>query len=97
LIYIGWYKFLWDQYDIYGAGFAGFDWGQDTLLSNASSCVVGGLTRWKFDYFDKPDENGFEWHASFRTQIWTKSRCFANNKVVSRAGGPDDAGCFGNG
>jgi hypothetical protein len=57
-------------------------------------CLGLGITDWSFDYFDKPDEDGMEWKASFNTPVFVKARCFANNKVVKGAGGFTD-GCSG--
>ncbi|KAJ5621957.1 SGNH hydrolase [Penicillium herquei] len=93
----GKYKFLWDSYDIYGTGWASWDSGQKSLRPNSTNCFGLGLTKWKFEYYDEPDSNGMEWHASFRSPIWTRSRCFNNNKVQSGAGGPSSGGCSGNG
>ena len=36
---VGWYHGLWDRYDIYGAGFSDWDYGQKTLLPSASGCA----------------------------------------------------------
>jgi hypothetical protein len=58
-----WYKLLWDQYDIYGAGWSTWDYGQQSLRPNSTSCFGLGLTGWNFEYFDEPDSNGMEWHA----------------------------------
>ncbi|KAH8812729.1 SGNH hydrolase-type esterase domain-containing protein [Xylogone sp. PMI_703] len=94
----GWYKFLFQSYDIYGAGWATYDWGQKTLMKQVNPCCgSGSLTGWTFDYFDEPDENGYEWHAFFHTAIGTRRRCFDNNKVQCAAGGPCDSYCKGNG
>ncbi|KAK3935761.1 SGNH hydrolase-type esterase domain-containing protein [Diplogelasinospora grovesii] len=100
----GSYKFLWDSYTIYGTGWAGWDYGQQSLRPNASYCleyngqIVSPITQWKFTYYDDPSRsNGWEWVSTFRTTIWTKFRCFANNKVQIAAGGPSNAGCGGSG
>ncbi|KAK0630522.1 SGNH hydrolase-type esterase domain-containing protein [Bombardia bombarda] len=93
----GWYKFVLDAYDVYGAGWAGWDWGQQSLRPNTSSCIGGGITNWHFEYFDKPDANGYEWHAWFNTPIWTRARCYNNNKVQGASGGGGSGGCKGNG
>lgn len=79
---------------IIGAGFASWDYGQKTILPDTKGCLGLGVTAWKFEYFDQPDENGNEWSATFRTPIWVKARCFANNKVVGGSGGFTD-GCSG--
>lgn len=107
----GWYKFLFSSYTIYGQGWAGWDYGQETLMPKAKSCIGGGLTAWEFEYYDKPeDHDGWEWRAFFRTPIWVNARCFNNLKVQKGAGGYthkwkdshsdekyDDVGCTGSG
>lgn len=70
-----------------GAGFSSWDYGQKTLLPNIKGCLGLGVSAWNFEYFDKPDEDGNEWKATFKTPIWVKARCFSNNKVVKGAGG----------
>ena len=93
----GWYKVVLDAYTIYGAGWATWDSGQQSLRPNSTSCFGLGITNWHFDYFDEPDSNGYEWRAIFNSPIWTKSRCYGNNKVQNSAGGGSDGGCSGNG
>lgn len=84
----GWYKWALSAYTIYGKGWAGWDWGQETLLPNARSCVANSLTRWEFGYFDNPAEHdGWEWWSTFNTMIGVSGRCFDNLKVVGAAGG----------
>ena len=57
----GWYKFIMQSYDIYGAGWATYDFGQQTLAKQVNPCCgSGSLTGWSFTYFDEPDENGYE-------------------------------------
>lgn len=58
-----WYKVFFDQYDIYGAGWATWDYGQSSLRPNSTSCFGLGITGWNFEYYDAPDKNGNEWHA----------------------------------
>ncbi|KAI0120739.1 hypothetical protein BJ170DRAFT_646582, partial [Xylariales sp. AK1849] len=92
----GWYKFILHHYDIYGAGWANYDWGQYSLLPAINPCCgLGSLTGWNFEYFDQPDENGYEWHAWFNTALGTRGRCFDNNIVQCTAGGPCDSYCSG--
>ena len=95
----GWYKVALDAYDIYGAGWASWDWGQQTLLPNSKGCFGLGITNWNFVYFDQPDANGYEWHAWFNSPIWTRARCFNNNKVQQAASNTNSitGGCRGNG
>ncbi|KAL5346584.1 hypothetical protein ACLOAV_008291 [Pseudogymnoascus australis] len=82
----GWYKFIFQSYDIYGAGWATYDYGQKSLMKEVNPCCgsgkttipsnsfggttdifAGSLTGWKFDYYDEPDEDGYEvsTHAIF--------------------------------
>jgi hypothetical protein len=76
----GWYKFLFQSYDIYGAGWATYDWGQQTLMKQVNPCCgSGSLTGWTFDYFDSPDENGYE----VRTCIILNSRYALTNSKVA--------------
>ncbi|KAL2133777.1 hypothetical protein VTI74DRAFT_1714 [Chaetomium olivicolor] len=91
----GWYHGVWSSYVIRGKGWATNDWGQKTLEPSARSCIGGGLTLWRFKYFDKPDDDGNEWQADFNTPIWVRARCFKNNKVAKEAGGYTN-GCGGN-
>ncbi|KKK22529.1 hypothetical protein P175DRAFT_0500860 [Aspergillus ochraceoroseus IBT 24754] len=91
----GWYKVAYTKYEIYGAGWAGWDHGRKTLLPSTIGCVGLGVTKFKFHYLDQPDKNGMEWKATFNTPIFTRSRCFKNNKVVEGCAGFTD-GCGGN-
>lgn len=92
----GWYKVFFGQYEVEGAGFSTWDYGQKTMLPNMNSCYGLGTTKWKFEYHDNPaDHNGYEWKATFNTPIWVRARCWKNNKVVMAAGGFTD-GCKGN-
>jgi len=56
----GWYKFFYQQYDIYGAGWANYDYGQKLAQEVNPCCGSGSLTGWHFEYFDAPDDNGYE-------------------------------------
>lgn len=38
----GWYKFIFQHYDIYGAGWANHDWGQKSLLPAINPCCGSG-------------------------------------------------------
>ncbi|OBT45179.1 hypothetical protein VE00_04289 [Pseudogymnoascus sp. WSF 3629] len=85
----GWYKIIWQHYDIYGGGWANYDWGAKSLqLAINPCCGLGSLTGWNFEYFDQPDENGYKWHSWFNTAIGTRRRCFDNNRIQYAAGGP---------
>ncbi|KAJ4292102.1 hypothetical protein N0V88_005729 [Collariella sp. IMI 366227] len=50
-----WYHGWWSSYVIKGKGWATNNWGQkeDGLLDKAKHCIGGGLTMWRFKYFDK--------------------------------------------
>ncbi|KAL8911338.1 MAG: hypothetical protein Q9171_003465 [Xanthocarpia ochracea] len=84
----GWYK-------LHGAGWSTWDDGEDTLRPSIKGCLGLGITAWKFEYYDAPDENGNEWGLSVNLPIWVRSRCFKNDKVQEASGGWTD-GCAGN-
>lgn len=90
-----WYKVFYDSWDIYGGGFSDWDYGQKTILGNFTSCTGSTPTHWRFQYYDQPDENGYEWHAWGGSVIWIKNRCMGG--VIKAAGGPSGASCKGNG
>ncbi|RGP70090.1 sgnh hydrolase [Fusarium sporotrichioides] len=92
----GWYKGSHTAYTIEGGGFSTWDFGQETMRPSIDGCCGLGTTNWKFEYYDKPTEEGYEWKATFNTAIWTRLRCFKNNKVAKAAGGWTE-GCSGNG
>jgi hypothetical protein len=92
---VGWYHGVWSSYEMQGMGWANDDYGQNTLLPSAKGCIGGGLTSWKFDYYDEITSEGYEWKASFSTPIWVRQRCFNNNKAQFAAGGFTN-GCGGN-
>lgn len=91
----GWYKALFGTYTVEGAGWATWDYGQDTLLKSLRGCMGSGITEWKFDYYDSPSDSGMEWKATFHTPIWVRARCMNNDKVQRASGGYTD-GCKGN-
>lgn len=89
----GWYKVAFSRYTMRGAG-----WGADKgekLKASIKSCIGLGLTDYHFQWLDKPDKDGMEWKATFNTPVFTRRRCFNNNKVQKKAGGITD-GCQGN-
>ncbi|KAK3292954.1 SGNH hydrolase-type esterase domain-containing protein [Chaetomium fimeti] len=90
----GKYKFLFSDFEMYGAGFSSWDWGQETLLPQSKGCLGLGVSKWHWEYFDQPDANGMEWKVTFRTPVFVSNRCYRNNKVVSSVGG-DTHGCGG--
>ncbi|KAK9414533.1 putative SGNH hydrolase-type esterase domain-containing protein [Seiridium unicorne] len=90
----GWYHGVWSSYEIYGAGFSTYDYGQQTILPNVNKCA-GDSSLWKFEYLNPPSEEGYEWKVNFDDLIWVRARCFSNNKVVKAAGGWTN-GCGGN-
>ncbi|OAR01881.1 hypothetical protein LLEC1_05530 [Akanthomyces lecanii] len=91
----GWYKVFFGTYTVEGAGWATWDYGQDTLLKSLRGCMGSGITKWKFDYYDSPSDSGMEWKATFHTPIWVRARCMKNDKVQRASGGHTD-GCKGN-
>lgn len=90
----GWYHGVWSSYEMYGAGFSTYDYGQQTLLPNINKCA-GDSTLWNFEYLNPPSSEGYEWKVTFDDLIWVRARCFSNNKVVEKAGGFTN-GCGGN-
>ncbi|CAM1502567.1 Fc.00g073430.m01.CDS01 [Cosmosporella sp. VM-42] len=76
----GWWKVAYSDYHIQGAGFISWD-GKNDLWQAIDDCAVG-ITDYHFEYFDEPDENGYEWKAHFHMPVFVKARCFENNKVV---------------
>ncbi|KAL2861040.1 SGNH/GDSL hydrolase family protein [Aspergillus lucknowensis] len=84
------------SYSLQGAGWANWDYGQDSLLPAIEDCVGRTITGWNFEYYDEPTEDGYEWRAHFTTPPWSNSHCFDNNKVQLLAGGWTD-GCNGSG
>ncbi|KAK4143423.1 SGNH hydrolase-type esterase domain-containing protein [Dichotomopilus funicola] len=90
----GKYKFLFSDFEMYGAGFSSWDYGQDTVLPKSKGCLGLGVTKWNWEYFDQPDANGMEWKVTFRTPVFVSNRCYRNNKVVESVGGNTN-GCGG--
>lgn len=41
---MGWYKFILQHYDIYGAGWANYDWGQKSLMLEINPCCGWGMS-----------------------------------------------------
>ncbi|KAL8730078.1 MAG: hypothetical protein Q9166_004277 [cf. Caloplaca sp. 2 TL-2023] len=91
----GWYKVFYSDYKLHGAGWSTWDKGEETLRPSIKGCLGLGITAWKFEYYDEPDEDGNEWGLSVHFPIWVRSRCFKNNKVAIASGGFTD-GCGGN-
>ena len=91
----GWYKFIYSDYKLHGAGWSTWDSGEDTIRPSMKGCLGLGITEWKFEYFDEPDEDGNEWSLSVHLPIFVRARCFKNNKVARASGGFTD-GCGGN-
>jgi hypothetical protein len=82
------WKALFDEFSIFGAGFIGGDKGEN-LRKTINSCASGSLTHWSFEYFEKPDVNGFEWKAHGRTIIGKKA---CHGQSIEKVGGPP-TGC----
>ncbi|KFX96518.1 hypothetical protein O988_05266 [Pseudogymnoascus sp. VKM F-3808] len=55
----GWYKIIWQHYDIYGGGWANYDWGAKSLQPAINPCCgLGSLMGWNFEYFDERTRTG---------------------------------------
>lgn len=91
----GWYKVFYSDYKLHGAGWSTWDKGEDTVRPSIKGCLGLGITAWKWEYYDAPDEDGNEWGLSVNLPIWVRARCFKNNKVAIASGGFTD-GCGGN-
>lgn len=91
----GWYKVFYSSYKLHGAGWSTWDKGEETIRPSIKGCLGLGITKWKFEYFDEPDENNMEWSLSVNLPIWVRARCFKNNKVARASGGFTN-GCKGN-
>ncbi|KAL8808102.1 MAG: hypothetical protein Q9200_004418 [Gallowayella weberi] len=91
----GWYKVFYSDYKLHGGGWSTWDKGEDTIRPSMKGCLGLGITAWKFEYYDEPDEHGNEWGLSVNLPIWVRARCFKNNKVAKASGGFTN-GCGGN-
>ena len=81
-----------DAWDYKGAGWASWDWGQQTILPNLTHCIGSTPSNWQFEYFDEPDEQGFEWHSWGGMPVFQKN-CLS--PVMDGSGGPSGVGCGG--
>lgn len=91
----GWWKVFYSDYKLHGAGWSTWDSGEDTLRPSIKGCLGLGITAWKFEYYDEPDEDGNEWGLSVNFPVFVRHRCFTNDKVAKASGGFTD-GCGGN-
>ena len=88
-----WYKFFFDNFQIYGKNFDPSKFGSDGsgLESQIKGC--GDLTKWSFKTLTN-DPNGYQWFASGDLPIGTKA-CVG--RAVVSAGGQSASGCTGAG
>lgn len=84
------YKVLFNQYWVWGHGWASSDRGK-SLQDKIKSCALLPDT-WDFHY--GLGDDGREWTAKFRTGVFQKS-CVGN--AIGTAAGIDDVGCSGSG
>lgn len=84
------YKFLFDEFWIWGNGYATWDYGQSDggLLQQVKGC--DGLSDWSFSYGLGSD--GREWSAHGKLLIG-KAGCVG--RAIESAGGPKDVDCSG--
>lgn len=80
-------------YTLYGAGWASWDRGEETIYRTMSDCIGWDVTSYKFNYFDRPDKNGYEWKMQVHWPDHVMS-CFRYDKVQQEAGG-STGGCSG--
>ncbi|RDL37427.1 Uncharacterized protein BP5553_04860 [Venustampulla echinocandica] len=83
------YKFLFNEYTVWGHGFDSADHG-DALKGQLKGCALLPDT-WHFDY--GLGDDGREWTAKFRTGVFQK-KCTGH--AVKSAGAPNDS-CSGSG
>jgi hypothetical protein len=86
-----WYKFWYDEFCIYGGGWASHDHSQEKPLPNFRRCGV--VSEWRFDYRDDPQDD-IEWEAYGRMPIGAQQWDCVRQVVVD-SGGPSDIGCEG--
>lgn len=86
------YKFLYDEFWIYGAGWAGDDHGQSELLPNLRRCGV--VSSWTFEYYDEYSDAGMEWKAKGKLPVGAHQWDCVRQAVVD-SGGPPNLGCGG--
>lgn len=84
------YKFIYDEFWIWGNGYAGSDYGQGDggLFQQIKGC--NGLTDWSFTYGLGSD--GREWSAHGKLLIG-KAACVG--RAIASAGGPQGVDCSG--
>ncbi|KAI1171749.1 hypothetical protein F4777DRAFT_593495 [Nemania sp. FL0916] len=84
------YKVFFDEFWIWGNGYAGSEFGQekDGLLQQIKGC--DGLTGWNFQY--GLGDDGREWSANGHLLIG-KAACIGH--AIESAGGPKDVDCSG--
>ncbi|KAK5660435.1 hypothetical protein OQA88_12979 [Cercophora sp. LCS_1] len=73
-----------------GAGYAGWDHGQQTILKVLETCLTGGrVMSWDIEYFDKPDEDGYEWEVNFAVlaRMEHLQMCGGEKHLIAAAGG----------
>jgi hypothetical protein len=88
-----WYKFpFYDEFYIYGGGFAGGDFGQNALLPNLRRC--GPVHEWRFDYYPEIQDDGMEWNAYGRLPVGAQQWDCVRRAMVD-SGSQGDIGCGG--
>lgn len=78
------YKGIWATFNVYGGGWADFDFGRSSggVLAQLKGC--GAVTGWNFQYYASPASDGTEWHAWGKLPIGTR-RCVG--RAVQSSGG----------
>lgn len=78
------------HFEFKGAGWATWDFGQETLLPALQKCLKGGkIMSWNFEYFDTPDKDGYEWRVDFAVfaRMQHLEMCGTEKNLVAAAGG----------
>ncbi|ELQ37052.1 hypothetical protein MCOR27_005527 [Pyricularia oryzae] len=83
-------NYVFYEYRMMGKGWAGWEWGKDTLLSALKGCKLLTPTAWTFEYC-APNGikcDGYDWYAIWHSTIGVNGRCMdAMNVVAKSAGG----------
>jgi len=83
-------RFSRTDFEFRGAGWATWDFGQESLLPALQRCLQGGrVVAWAFTCFDQPDKDGYEWQAVFTIQAHMQflEMCGTENLLTASARG----------
>ncbi|KAM7214515.1 SGNH hydrolase-type esterase domain containing protein [Rhypophila decipiens] len=75
------------SYSLRGTGFATWDRGRSTLLSNFAYCDKRQPIEFAFDYH-YPAQDGYEWTAYIQSTAADHTDCMTSGEVIRNSGGP---------